>query len=170
MRAKRFAKRTQWKRATGERPEKLVSKHEGASKSGWHILRDGLSSPLVLRKARFASLPQDEGARSLEQPLKPRPLFENQDDRAGEALKILLADGKGRCQIDDIADGPHEDARFYKPAPQRAEIIDAIEFDDTDRAFHPHVAYMRQLAGRFETAGKRSGNGRDLVKTRFARE
>ena len=59
--------------------------------------------------------------------LKPRPLFENRDDRAGEALKILLADGKGRREIDDVADGPHENARFDKPAPQRAEIIRSEE-------------------------------------------
>src|SRR5580693_5690938 len=100
--------------------------------------------------------------------LKPRPLFENRDDRAGEALKILLADGKGRRQIDNIAQWPHEDAGFDKPAPQRAEIIDAIEFDDADRAFHPHVAHTRQLAGRFERAVEHFGNGRDLLKARFA--
>ncbi len=36
--------------------------------------------------------------------LKPRPLFENRDDRAGEALKVLLADRRASrmapsCQI-----------------------------------------------------------------------
>ncbi len=38
-------------------------------------------------------------------------MFKNRDDRAGEAVQILLADRECGCQIDDIAVGPHEHPR-----------------------------------------------------------
>ncbi len=53
---------------------------------------------------------------------------------------------------------------------KRVEVLDAIEFDDADRAFHPHVAHMRQRERRFEIAGKHRLDGRHLRKPRLGFE
>src|SRR3954469_10785022 len=67
---------------------------------------------------------------------------------AGQARQIVRRDGKGRRQIDDVAERPDEHALPDEALAQAVKVADAVKFDHADRTAHTHVFHTAQIATR----------------------
>ena len=92
------------------------------------------------------------------------------DHRVGERRELVRRNGEGRRQVDDRSERTHEHALRDEAAPQRVDVVDAVEFDHADRAHDADVAHAGHVAAGREPGAQRLLDRRDLRQPRLALE